>query len=346
MAAAAIEYAVDEGADVINASWGSEQPSTTLLNAVQYADDANVLIVAAAGNEVGINFYPAKYSTPNVLSVAAIRPSGYLASFSNRGSWVDMAAPGQSILVACVSGCPSGYAIADGTSFAAPHVAGVAAQVLAGEARAARQRRGAAQQAHQLGRAQPQARRGADDERAPPQRGLRARHHRAVRARGQRPREARLDHRDHVDGDGDRVVRLHRRDRHRVVPGPLPQDRHHRVDHDHRCDDRPERDRVPRLQPAVRAPGHRPRSRREHHDDDRRVHADALHGVVQPRDVHRPLVPRGELELPGRQGAGDDDRRTGRSATPSPGAPSPGSPRPARPVARRRSGSTGSTPAR
>ena len=130
MAAAAIEYAVDEGADVINASWGSEQPSTTLLNAVHYAEAADVLIVAAAGNEVGINFYPAKYDTPNILSVAAIRPSGYLASFSNRGSWVDMAAPGQSILVACVSGCPSGYAIADGTSFAAPHIAGVAAQLL------------------------------------------------------------------------------------------------------------------------------------------------------------------------------------------------------------------------
>ena len=130
MAAAAIEYAVDEGADVINASWGSEQPSTTLLNAVHDAEEANVLIVAAAGNEVGINFYPAKYDTPNVLAVAAIRPSGYLASFSNRGAWVDMAAPGQSILVACIAGCPSGYAIADGTSFAAPHVAGVAAQLL------------------------------------------------------------------------------------------------------------------------------------------------------------------------------------------------------------------------
>ena len=131
MGAAAIEYAVDEGADVINVSWGSPQPSATLLDAIRYAEDANVLIVAAAGNEVGINFYPAKYSTPNVLSVAAIRPSSYLASFSNRGSWVDMAAPGQSILVACVLGCPSGYAIADGTSFAAPHVAGAAAQLLA-----------------------------------------------------------------------------------------------------------------------------------------------------------------------------------------------------------------------
>jgi subtilisin family serine protease len=130
MAAAAIEYAVDEGADVINASWGSEQPTATLLNAVHYAQDAGVLIVAAAGNAVGINFYPAKYDTPNVLAVAAIAPTGYLASFSNRGSWVDMSAPGLAILVACVSGCPSGYAIADGTSFAAPHVAGVAAQLL------------------------------------------------------------------------------------------------------------------------------------------------------------------------------------------------------------------------
>jgi subtilisin family serine protease len=131
MAAAAIEYAVDEGADVINASWGSEQPSATLLDAVQHAAAANVLIVAAAGNEVGISYYPAKFDTPNVLSVAAIAPTGYLASFSNRGSWVDMAAPGQSILIACVASCPSGYAIADGTSFAAPHVAGVAAQLLA-----------------------------------------------------------------------------------------------------------------------------------------------------------------------------------------------------------------------
>ena len=63
-------------------------------------------------------------------SIAAIAPTGYLASFSNRGSWVDTAAPGDGILVACVSGCPSGYAIADGTSFAAPHAAGVAAQLL------------------------------------------------------------------------------------------------------------------------------------------------------------------------------------------------------------------------
>ena len=93
MGAAAIEYAVDEGADVINASWGSQQPSTTLLNAVLYAQDADVLIAAAAGNAVGINFYPAKYVTSNVVSVAAIAPTGYLASFLNRGSWVDMAAP-------------------------------------------------------------------------------------------------------------------------------------------------------------------------------------------------------------------------------------------------------------
>jgi hypothetical protein len=136
MAATAIEYAVDEGADVINASWGSDRSSTTLLNAVRYAEDADVLMVVAAGNAVGIDFYPAKYATTNVVSVAAIAPNGYLAYFSNRGSWVDMSAPGESIVAACVDtgvdiDCSTDYTLIDGTSFAAPHVAGVAAQLLA-----------------------------------------------------------------------------------------------------------------------------------------------------------------------------------------------------------------------
>ena len=132
MGAAAIEWAVDHGADVINASWGSEQPSTVLLDAVQYAQAADVLIVAAAGNEPGITFYPARYSISNVLSVAAVAPNGYLASFSNRGTWVDMAAPGSWIYLACVDPtCPGVWAYADGTSFAAPHASGVAAQLLA-----------------------------------------------------------------------------------------------------------------------------------------------------------------------------------------------------------------------
>jgi subtilisin family serine protease len=137
MGAAAIEWAVDHGADVINASWGSEMSTNTLLDAVHYAEAADVLIVAAAGNAPGITFYPARYETSNVLSVAAVSPSGYLPSWSNRGSWIDMAAPGEWILAACRDYPPEKLACADpwvyfdGTSFAAPHVAGVAAQLLA-----------------------------------------------------------------------------------------------------------------------------------------------------------------------------------------------------------------------
>jgi subtilisin family serine protease len=137
MGAAAIEWAVDHGADVINASWGSQLSSNTLLEAVRYAEAANVLIVAAAGNAPGITFYPARYDTSNVVSVAALSPSGYLASWSNSGSWVDMAAPGEWILSACRDyppeqlTCGDPWVYFDGTSFAAPHVAGVAAQLLA-----------------------------------------------------------------------------------------------------------------------------------------------------------------------------------------------------------------------
>ncbi|HEX5826330.1 MAG TPA: S8 family serine peptidase [Candidatus Limnocylindrales bacterium] len=132
LAAVAIRYAVDSGADVINASWGSYSNSSTLESALAYANQHGVLIVAAAGNDSTTSrFYPAASTAPNVISVAAIRPDGYLATFSNRGSTVDLAAPGQDTAVVCVAtGCSTGYSLQDGTSFAAPHVAGVAAQVL------------------------------------------------------------------------------------------------------------------------------------------------------------------------------------------------------------------------
>jgi subtilisin family serine protease len=130
----AIDYAVANGADVINASWGGDTFSPALLAAVQRANDAGVLLVAAAGNESSSDpFYPAAFDAPNVLSVAAMRPDGYLADFSNYGSLVDIAAPGEQIVAAYVDENPGEYALVDGTSFAAPHVAGIAA--LLGESR-------------------------------------------------------------------------------------------------------------------------------------------------------------------------------------------------------------------
>lgn len=102
-AAAAIVYAVDNGADVINASWGlGSYRSPSVEAAVQYAADHGVLVVCAAGND-GINIdsmpnYPAALPATNVVSVAALTAADGIASFSNRGaSAVDLGAPGASV---------------------------------------------------------------------------------------------------------------------------------------------------------------------------------------------------------------------------------------------------------
>ncbi len=101
-AAEAIEYAVDNGARIINASWGGYDYSATVYSAINYARQHNVLFVAAAGNESNDNnispFYPASYNLPNIISVAATDQGDQLAYFSNYGSnKVHLAAPGVSI---------------------------------------------------------------------------------------------------------------------------------------------------------------------------------------------------------------------------------------------------------
>jgi hypothetical protein len=101
-AAEAIIYAVDNGARIINASWGGYDYSTPLYKAVDYARTKNVIFVAAAGNETNNNdinpFYPASFNLPNIISVAASDNNDQLASFSNYGaSSVHLAAPGVNI---------------------------------------------------------------------------------------------------------------------------------------------------------------------------------------------------------------------------------------------------------
>ena len=136
-AANAIDYAVDHGARVINASWGGPSFSHALYSAVRRADEHGVLFVAAAGND-GLNAdsspdYPAAFDLPNVISVAATDRSDRLVEFSNYGAKsVDLAAPGDDIYstVPPVSD-PSGYASFSGTSMAAPFVSGAAALYLA-----------------------------------------------------------------------------------------------------------------------------------------------------------------------------------------------------------------------
>ena len=123
--ASGIIWAADNGADVINLSLGSTFASSTLEDAVNYAWSKGVVVVAAAGNNGDTTpFYPAYYA--NCIAVAATDANDALASFSNYGDWVDVAAPGLSIYSALNNG---GYGYMSGTSMASPHVAGLAALV-------------------------------------------------------------------------------------------------------------------------------------------------------------------------------------------------------------------------
>lgn len=133
----AIQYAADNGADVINASWGGTDYSQTIADAVSYAYNLGTVFVAAAGNNGGDarDFYPA--GLWNVITVAASDPNDQLAGFSNSGSKIDVTAPGVDILSLQASGTHlgtqlvPGYTRASGTSMAAPHVSGLAALILA-----------------------------------------------------------------------------------------------------------------------------------------------------------------------------------------------------------------------
>ncbi len=131
-AVSSINYAADNGANVMNASWGGGGYSYSLYSAIQRAERMGVVFVAAAGNS-GMNTdyspaYPAAYNVDNVVSVAASNGYERLAYFSNYGkTTVDLAAPGQSILSTTPG---NSYQTLSGTSMASPHVAGAAAMYL------------------------------------------------------------------------------------------------------------------------------------------------------------------------------------------------------------------------
>ncbi len=134
--AAAIRYAVEQGAEVINISLTMEN-TPSLLNAVEYARDAGVVIVTITGNDGQLNpeVYPASYNYSNVVSVAATGEEMSLASYSNYGVRIaDVAAPGgtTSNPLYSLSEYNPRYLFSSswGTSLAAPMVAGLAAQVL------------------------------------------------------------------------------------------------------------------------------------------------------------------------------------------------------------------------
>ena len=125
--AAAIVYAVNQGASIINLSLGGPNSANILANAVNYAASHDVVVVAAAGNTgtAGV-LYPAAYEP--VIAVGAVDVSLQRSNFSTYGPEIDALAPGRDILTTRNDG---GYDRFSGTSLAAPHVTGVAALEMA-----------------------------------------------------------------------------------------------------------------------------------------------------------------------------------------------------------------------
>ncbi|NIZ13046.1 S8 family peptidase [Phaeobacter sp. HF9A] len=145
---AAIDTAIELQVDVVNMSLGGANPSALLQQRMQAARQAGILLVAAAGNNAGPVMYPAAY--PEVMAVAAIGKHGtfpedsfharhvtqqtstdgsyFAAAFTCRGPEINVCAPG----VAIISTVPGdSYVANDGTSMASPHIAGIAAVLLA-----------------------------------------------------------------------------------------------------------------------------------------------------------------------------------------------------------------------
>jgi hypothetical protein len=147
--ASGVEWAADQGARILNLSLGGPTPSTAIKDAIDYAHGKGALVVASSGNsfdEGNPVIYPAAYNY--VLAVAATDNLDQHASYSSSGSYVDVAAPGgdpsgssdpdpahwieSTFWRGYGSGFPvTGYNALAGTSQAAPHVAGLAALILA-----------------------------------------------------------------------------------------------------------------------------------------------------------------------------------------------------------------------
>jgi subtilisin family serine protease len=128
-----ILFSVLHGANVVNVSWGNPGDSPTLLNAISWASAFNAVVVAAAGNNGSNNdvlpSHPADYQNyGNVISVAATDVAGNLTPWSNYGLSVTVAAPGLNITSLTPGG---GQEVFSGTSFAAPVVAALVANIKA-----------------------------------------------------------------------------------------------------------------------------------------------------------------------------------------------------------------------
>jgi Subtilase family len=132
-----IRTAADQGAGIINISIAptilpgecasASAENQVLAEAITYAQTRGVIVVAAAGNSACDQPVPPA-SLPGVIAVGSAEADDSVSSFSNRGTWVDLIAPGRNVLSIVKSGAPRTFT---GTSFASPLVAATAALIVA-----------------------------------------------------------------------------------------------------------------------------------------------------------------------------------------------------------------------
>lgn len=132
-----INFAVANGAKVINMSLGGAGYDSSFYDAIEDAKDSGVAVIVAAGNDglnndtIGQATYPCNYTNTNLVCVAALDQKYSLATFSNYGPMsVDVGAPGTNIYSTWFS-ANNAYDTLNGTSMATPHVAGIAAMLFA-----------------------------------------------------------------------------------------------------------------------------------------------------------------------------------------------------------------------
>jgi len=119
-----IKYAADNGANIINCSWGGPAGGSYGQDIINYAVAKGCLVIAAAGNEGSLEpEYPAFYS--GVMAIGSVDNSDRKSSFSNYGTYISISAPGETF----TTGNRNNYTIARGTSFAVPLVSSTAALV-------------------------------------------------------------------------------------------------------------------------------------------------------------------------------------------------------------------------
>lgn len=134
--AQSIDFATAQGVKVINLSLTVDQDTQTVTLAIQRAQAAGIVVVAATGNDGGPVEFPA--TLPNVIAVAATNQDGSLASYSSAGAGVTLAAPGTGIYTTLLGG--STGVGGSGTSYSAPMVTATVANMLAIEPRLTPQR--------------------------------------------------------------------------------------------------------------------------------------------------------------------------------------------------------------